>query len=183
MTTIAYSVSDFLFGRLSPGDVRRSVDQAVAEWNRVLIGHVVFVPWRKGQRVPSVLITFGQKYKAIDVAAEERVAATCTTLPGEMDPRWIVELKDDPKINWVPYPTTQWGRWFRRTFGATRGSTPITSVLLHELGHVLQLPHEARGVDGLVMSTACATRDAITRMESERYRTWFENYVVTRQHD
>ncbi len=178
-TIIAYSTADLLFGKIDREAMQRSVEQAVTEWNRVLAGLVVFQPWVKGCTDPLVLITFGHQFKPRPTTTE--TWATCTQFPGKLAPRWVIELKDNPRLNWKPLPVTRFGIWWRRVNGLAVGSISIVAVLLHELGHVLQLPHEE--VEDLIMSESCAQRETIRPMEAKRYRTWFEKYIAAQQHD
>lgn len=180
-TIIAYSISDNLFGRISREDMQRSVSRAMAEWNRVLEGLMRFVPWIKGSQDPLILVTFGNQFKAAHAKPGSTTWATCTQFPGKLAPRWVIELKDLQTLDWKPYPATKFGRLVRRLFGTTAGGLSIVAVLLHELGHVLQLPHEE--VEDLIMSETCAQREGIRPMEAARYRTWFDNYVVMQQND
>lgn len=172
-------------GRLSRSDVQRSLERATSEWNRVMIGLVQFVPRSRASCDPLVLVSVGQQYKGREIQAPgARELATTTEFKGKLNPRWFIELKDDaPPIDWVSAATSRVVRGYRNLFGLVPGKYSLVGVLLHELGHVMQLEHEEPGVLDLIMSSTCATRETISKFEAERYRDFFVKYILPDQAD
>ena len=61
-TIITYEVADTLLGRPSRQDIQRSLERAISEWNRVMVGLVHFVPRTRASCDPLVRITVGHQY-------------------------------------------------------------------------------------------------------------------------
>lgn len=184
-TIITYEVADTLMGRLSRQDVQRSLERATSEWNRVMTGLVHFVPRTRASCDPLVRVTVGHLYKGRErLAPGARDLATATEFKGKLNPRWIIELKDDaPPIDWVPAATNKWVRSCRNIFGLVPGKYSLVGVLLHELGHIMHLEHEEPEVLDLIMSSTCASRETISKFEAARYRDYFVRYILPDQAD
>lgn len=179
-TIITYEVADTLPGRTG---VQRSLERATSEWNRVMTGLVHFIPHTRASCDPMVRVIMGHQYNSPEAPAPgARVLASTTEFKGKLNPRWIIELKDDvPSTAWVPAATNRWARSCINIFGLALGKFSLVGVLLHELGHIMQLEHEEFEVQDLIMSRTCATRETISKFEAARYRDWFVQYILPTQ--
>lgn len=155
--------------------------QAAAEWNRVLKGMVSIVPYNTVASLlgdPTVLVKFGHSLPASEDGLSRVWAVQGKLRPGAAH-RWKIELRDDqPPLPWF---TPKYGGCrvlWRKVAGMPLGVC-VTAVLLHELGHVLQLPHDEPA--GLIMSHTAPMVETISAKETKRYRQYFTDHVWARQ--
>lgn len=185
-TTILYK---FDYGStpsgLKPDAVAACVKQAADEWSRVLKGMVSIVPYTVIPAVlgsPVVLVKFGHTL-APDEPTKDRVLAITARARGTQDYRWKIELRDDaPPLDWS---TPKYGGCrvlWRKLVGMPTGQC-VTAVMLHEFGHMLQMPHEEPEVKGLIMSRSAPMVETISSMETKRYRQYFTDHVWSDQNE
>lgn len=139
----------------APPSLLPSLRKAMAEWNRVMAPLAQFIIDYSVK--PHVVITFGK----VDRSRDETRIAQCADLTGK---KWLITLADDTK-----WATT----WWQQTWGLGEDAT---ATLLHELGHVFDLPHSDNPYD--VMSPVILTKEKIGTAEGASYKEYFEKHVA-----
>lgn len=161
----------------------RCLRHAADEWNRVLSGMVRLVPSGRELADVSVTLGFAHAQKSDDDTRPNwRVLGSSRQRLGK--PSWDIELRDDqPVIDWAAPNPTKAGIWWRRIMGIRPDARLVTSVLMHELGHVLHIPHSICPDTDWIMSPKAAMRETFHKKEAARYRQFFHDMIWTQQNE
>lgn len=135
-----------------PPELSSLADKAVAQWNSLLKGHVRLRRRDANEVLPNILILFGK----VNRSNQANRIAECRHIGEDL---WTILLADDEK--WAI-------SWWQRLVG--NGHNAL-SALLHELGHVFDLPHATN--PAFIMHPNIPNTNSIGRRERELYRNLF----------